>query len=39
MITLEGKTLETYPNLNIQVSISHDFPCAVAVVLVEEVNG
>jgi len=39
VIELEGKTLETYPKLNIQVSISHDFPCAVAVVLIEEING
>jgi holo-[acyl-carrier protein] synthase len=39
VVQLEGKTLETYPNLNIQVSISHDAPCAVAVVLIEEVNG
>jgi holo-[acyl-carrier protein] synthase len=39
VIQLEGKTKETYPNLEIQVSISHDFPCAVAVVLIEEFNG
>lgn len=39
VIKLEGKTLENYPNLNIQVSISHDYPCAVAVVLIEEFNG
>jgi holo-[acyl-carrier protein] synthase len=38
-IKLEGKTLETYPNLEMQVSISHDYPCAVAVVLVEDMNG
>lgn len=39
VIILEGKTLETYPNLDMQVSISHDPPSAVAVVLIEEVNG
>ncbi|MCY1152698.1 MAG: holo-ACP synthase [Sphaerochaetaceae bacterium] len=38
-IKIEGKTLEAYPNLEMQVSISHDYPCAVAVVLVEDLNG
>lgn len=39
VIKLEGKTLENYKDINTQVSISHDYPCAVAVVLVEEING
>lgn len=38
-IVLEGKTLETYRDINIQVSISHDYPCAVAVVMIEGFNG
>ncbi|MDC7251092.1 MAG: holo-ACP synthase [Sphaerochaetaceae bacterium] len=38
-IKIEGKTLDAYPNLEMQVSISHDYPCAVAVVLVEDLNG
>lgn len=39
VMVLEGKSKENFPNLEIEVSISHDFPCAVAVVLIEEKNG
>ncbi len=39
IIKLEGKTFSTFRNINCQVSISHDFPCAVAVVLLEELDG
>ncbi|MGD1821309.1 MAG: holo-ACP synthase [Pleomorphochaeta sp.] len=39
IIELEGKTLDTYNNLKMQVSISHDYPCAVAIVMIEENNG
>ncbi len=38
-IVLEGKTFDIYRNYNMKVSISHDYPCAVAVVIVEEING
>lgn len=39
VMILEGKSKENFPNLNIEVSISHDYPCAVAVVLIEVNNG
>jgi len=39
VIQLKGKTLENFNNINTQVSISHDDPCAVAVVMVEEIDG
>lgn len=39
IIVLEGKTYETYKNIKMEVSISHDHPCAVAVVMIEEING
>lgn len=39
VLHLEGQTKINFPNIKCGVSISHDDPCAVAVVLVEEING
>ncbi len=39
VLHLEGQSKKNFPNLKCEISISHDNPCAVAVVLVEEING
>jgi holo-[acyl-carrier protein] synthase len=39
VLHLEGQSKKNYPHLQCELSISHDDPCAVAVVLIEEING
>lgn len=39
VLHLEGQSKKNFPNLKCEVSISHDDPCAIAVVLVEEIDG
>lgn len=39
ILNLEGNSLINYPNLKCEVSISHDFPMAVAIVIIEEIDG
>lgn len=39
VLMLEGNSLKNYPNLKCEISISHDFPMAAAVVIVEDLDG
>lgn len=39
VLHLEGQSKKNFPNLKCELSISHDDPCAVAVVLIEDMNG
>lgn len=39
VLVLEGNSLKNYPNLKCEISISHDFPMAAAVVIVEDFDG
>lgn len=39
VLVLEGNSLKNYPNLKCEISISHDFPMAAAVVIVEDLDG
>ncbi|MCK9191583.1 MAG: holo-ACP synthase [Sphaerochaetaceae bacterium] len=39
VLNLEGQSKENFPTLKCEISISHDSPSAIAVVLVEEMNG